>query len=61
MGLKQDIASAKTEKEVLELLDKGATFQFASGRTKRCWKATARNVLVSFGAPKKESVKKQND
>jgi len=61
MGLKQDIAACKTEKEVLSLLDKGATFQWASGRTKRCWKATARKVLVSFGPPKAEKTQKQND
>ena len=54
MGLKQDIAASKTEKDVLALLDKGATFQFASKRTKRSWKATAKNVLLALQAPSKK-------
>ena len=59
MGLKQDIALCKNEKDVLTLLDKGSTFQMASKRTKRAWKVTAKNVLLSLQSPpKKDSVVK---
>lgn len=49
MGMRQEIANAKTEAEVLKLLDKAnKNYLMASEKTKRSWKNTAFRTIASF-------------
>jgi hypothetical protein len=53
MGLREEIKNAKSEQDVLELLNKGTgTFDVASDRTKNSWRNTAKRVLTALRAPK---------
>lgn len=49
MGIRQEIANAKTEAEVLKLLDRAnKNYLMASEKTKRAWKSTAFRTIASF-------------
>lgn len=49
MGLRQEIANAKTETEVLKLIDKAnKNYTMASEKTKRSWKSTAVRTIAAL-------------
>lgn len=45
IGLREKIANAETEAEVISLLASGHTFQYASPRTKLSWRHTAQRKI----------------
>lgn len=45
IGLREQIANAATQEEIVELLKKGADLQNASDRTRLSWKYTAHRRL----------------
>lgn len=45
IGLRERIANAETETEVIQLLSSGSTLQYASPRTKLSWKHTAQRRI----------------
>lgn len=61
MGLRQEISVAKSDAELVDLLNKGKTYQFASNRTKNSWKNTAKRVLESINKPTVVVDSKQKD
>ena len=44
-GLREQIANAETEQEVLKLLQSGNIFEYANPRTKLSWKHTAQRRI----------------
>lgn len=50
MGLREQIKTATSEAEVTSLLSKAQLFEFASDRTKKSWKATARFRLAQLSS-----------
>lgn len=62
MGLRQEIANAKSESEALKLLEKGVKhFTVASEKTKRAWKSTTKRVIESLSKPKTSAEVKDKD
>lgn len=52
MGLRQEIAKAKSEVEVLKLLEKAnKNYLSASEKTKRAWKNTAKRTITLLSKP----------
>lgn len=51
MGLRESIKNAQSESEVLSLLSSGTKYKFASERTKRSWKSTARYRISQMSNP----------
>jgi len=45
MGLRQEISVAKSDLELVELLNRGKSYKFASNRTKSSWRNTTKRVL----------------
>lgn len=50
MGLREQIKTATSESEVTTLLSKGQTYEFASDRTKKSWKSTAKLKLAELSS-----------
>jgi len=50
-GLRQKLLAATSEDEVIELLNKGKTYEFASTKTRNSWKSAARRTLKQAPAP----------
>ena len=50
MGLREQIKTATSETEVTSLLSKAQSFEFASDRTKKSWKSTARFRLAQLSS-----------
>ena len=44
-GLREKIANATSEQEIVSLLKTGQTFEFASSRTQKSWKNTGYRTL----------------
>jgi hypothetical protein len=62
-GLRQQILTATSDKNIAELLNTGKTYEFASDKTKNSWKNAARrklstksNDVVVTAAPQEEEV-----
>jgi hypothetical protein len=50
MGLRQEIKSADSESEIMALLNKGRSFEFASEHTQHAWKSTAKFRLTELSS-----------
>ena len=50
MGLREQIKTATSESEVTALLSKGQSFEFASDKTKKSWKSTAKFKLAELSS-----------
>lgn len=51
LALRERIANAETETEISDLLKEGASYEFASNKTRRSWKRWANRKFNSFAAP----------
>ena len=51
MGLRESIKAAKSESDVLTLVKSGEGFEFASTRTRRSWKSTAKFRIAELSNP----------
>lgn len=51
MGLREQIKSAGSENEIVQLLANGRTYEFASDRTKNSWKSTAKFRIAELNNP----------
>ena len=57
MGLKEQIKKSNSESEIISLLIKSQSFEFASETTKKSWKSIARFRLSQLTqSPKNDSV-----
>jgi hypothetical protein len=61
MGLRQEIAHAKTEQDILKLLQKAnSNYTLASEKTKRAWKSTASRTIASLNKSPSLNVNKDD-
>lgn len=50
MGLREQIKTANSDSEIASLLTKAQSFEFASEKTKKSWKSTARFRLAQLSS-----------
>lgn len=61
IGLKQKLQKAASETEIVDLLNTGKTYEFASDRTKRSWKNSSKRRINFLSGKKPEVVEVVED